>query len=100
MKDLDWAHLKFGYMKTDWNVRIHYQNGAWGEIEECDSEFISIHMAATCLHYGQEAFEGLKAFRGKNNCGQKLSVHGTGRTGYGGAVRSRNQPDKKRQMGH
>jgi branched-chain amino acid aminotransferase len=23
-------------------------------------------MAATCLHYGQEAFEGLKAFRGKN----------------------------------
>ena len=67
MKDLDWAHLKFGYMKTDWNVRIHYQNGAWGEIEECDSEFISIHMAATCLHYGQEAFEGLKAFRGKDN---------------------------------
>ena len=24
-------------------------------------------MAATCLHYGQEAFEGLKAFRGKDN---------------------------------
>ena len=23
-----------------------------------------MHMAATCLHYGQEAFEGLKAFRG------------------------------------
>ena len=23
-------------------------------------------MAATCLHYGQEAFEGLKAFRGKD----------------------------------
>ena len=26
----------------------------------------SMHMAATCLHYGQEAFEGLKAFRGKD----------------------------------
>jgi len=25
-----------------------------------------MHMAATCLHYGQEAFEGLKAFRGKD----------------------------------
>ncbi len=23
-----------------------------------------MHMAATCLHYGQEAFEGMKAFRG------------------------------------
>ena len=23
-------------------------------------------MAASCLHYGQEAFEGLKAFRGKD----------------------------------
>ena len=26
----------------------------------------TMHMAATCLHYGQEAFEGLKAFRGKD----------------------------------
>ena len=25
-----------------------------------------MHIAATCLHYGQEAFEGLKAFRGKD----------------------------------
>jgi branched-chain amino acid aminotransferase len=25
-----------------------------------------MHMAATCLHYGQEAFEGLKAFMGKD----------------------------------
>ena len=26
-----------------------------------------MHIAATCLHYGQEVFEGLKAFRGKDN---------------------------------
>jgi branched-chain amino acid aminotransferase len=25
-----------------------------------------MHMAATCLHYGQEAFEGMKAFRGSD----------------------------------
>ena len=25
-----------------------------------------LHIAASCLHYGQEAFEGLKAFRGKD----------------------------------
>lgn len=27
-------------------------------------ETVNLHMAATGLHYGQEAFEGLKAFRG------------------------------------
>ena len=28
------------------------------------SEYVNLHIAATCLHYGQEAFEGLKVFRG------------------------------------
>ena len=63
MKEIDWANLSFGYMPTDYNVRCYYRNGAWGEIEVSSSETINIHMAATCLHYGQEAFEGLKAFR-------------------------------------
>ncbi len=63
MKNLDWANLSFGYMPTDYNVRCYYRDGKWGEIEVCSDEFLKIHMAATCLHYGQEAFEGLKAFR-------------------------------------
>lgn len=63
MKDLDWSNLSFGYMKTDYNVRCYYRNGEWGEIEICSEETITMHMAATCLHYGQEAFEGLKAYR-------------------------------------
>ena len=66
MKDLDWSNIGFGYRKTDYNVRCCYRNGAWGEIEVSSSEYINMHMAATCLHYGQEAFEGLKAFRGKD----------------------------------
>ena len=63
MKDFDWENLSFGYHKTDYNVRCYYHNGKWGEIEICSSEYINMHMAATCLHYGQEAFEGLKAYR-------------------------------------
>jgi len=35
-------------------------------VEVSQSDTINIHMAATCLHYGQEVFEGLKAFRGKD----------------------------------
>lgn len=63
MKNLDWGNLTFGYRKTDYNVRCYYHDGKWGEIEVCSEEYINMHMAATCLHYGQEAFEGLKAYR-------------------------------------
>ncbi|MBU3853770.1 MAG: branched-chain amino acid aminotransferase [Candidatus Paraprevotella stercoravium] len=63
MKEIDWANLSFGYMPTDYNVRCYYRDGKWGEIEVCSEQTINIHMAATCLHYGQEAFEGLKAYR-------------------------------------
>lgn len=52
-------------MKTDYNVRCTYKDGKWGEIRTCEDENITIDMAATCLHYGQEAFEGLKAFKEK-----------------------------------
>lgn len=63
MKNLDWASLSFGYIPTDYNVRCYYRDGKWGEVEVCSDEYLKLHMAATCLHYGQEAFEGLKAFR-------------------------------------
>ena len=66
MENIDWSNLGFGYMKTDYNVRCTYKDGAWGEIRTCEDENITMHMAATCLHYGQEAFEGLKAFKGKD----------------------------------
>lgn len=64
MENIDWKNLPFGYYPTDYNVRCYGRNGQWGEIEVSSSVFISIHMAATALHYGQEAFEGMKAFRG------------------------------------
>lgn len=63
MKEPDWANLSFGYLPTDYNVRCRYRNGKWGEIEISSDVTINLHIAATCLHYGQEAFEGLKAYR-------------------------------------
>ena len=63
MAELDWGNLGFGYRKTNYNVRCYYRDGKWGEIEVSSTETINMHMAATCLHYGQEAFEGLKAYR-------------------------------------
>ncbi|MEI7675821.1 MAG: branched-chain amino acid aminotransferase [Bacteroidales bacterium] len=64
MENINWSELSFGYIKTDLNVRCSFKDGAWGELEYTDSEYMPMHIAATCLHYGQEAFEGLKAFRG------------------------------------
>jgi branched-chain amino acid aminotransferase len=66
METLDWKNLPFGYMKTDYNVRCVYKDGKWGKLEVSSSEYIDIHIAATGLHYGQEAFEGLKAYMGKD----------------------------------
>ncbi|MBN1822388.1 MAG: branched-chain amino acid aminotransferase [Prolixibacteraceae bacterium] len=66
MENLDWKNLGFGYRKSDYNVRCYYRDGKWGELEISSSETINIHMSATALHYGQEAFEGLKAFMGKD----------------------------------
>jgi len=66
LENMDWGTLPFGYFKTDYNVRCYFRDGKWGEMEISSSEYIPLHMAATALHYGQEAFEGLKAYRGKD----------------------------------
>lgn len=66
MELYDWKSLPFGYVKTDFNLRCFYKDGKWGKLEVSDSEYIDIHIAATGLHYGQEAFEGLKAYMGKD----------------------------------
>ena len=64
--DLDWKNLVFGYVKTDYNIRYVWRDGKWDKGTLTADEHIPIHIAATCLHYGQEAFEGLKVFEQKN----------------------------------
>jgi len=64
--NIEWGNLPFGYYKTDYNIRCYCRNGEWGRLEVSSSEYIPMHIAATALHYGQEAFEGLKAFMGRD----------------------------------
>lgn len=63
---MDWSNLAFGYHPTNGNVRSHFKDGKWSSPVMNLSSEITLHMAATCLHYGQEVFEGLKAYRGKD----------------------------------
>ena len=63
--NLDWPNLDFGYHKTDQNIRFTWRNGSWDDGVLTTNEILPLHMAATCLHYGQECFEGLKAYETK-----------------------------------
>jgi branched-chain amino acid aminotransferase len=64
--DLDFASLPFAYQRTDVNVRYTWRDGKWDDGVETDSEILPLHVAATCLHYGQAAFEGLKIYEAED----------------------------------
>lgn len=62
-REIDWSSLTFAYYPTDYIVRCSYRDGSWSAPELSDDLTIPIHVAATALNYGQQAFEGLKAYR-------------------------------------
>ncbi len=64
MKNIEWSSLGFDYYGSDVNARATFKDGKWSELEYTSDEYIQMHMSTSCLHYGLEAFEGLKAFRG------------------------------------
>jgi branched-chain amino acid aminotransferase len=64
--DLDWKNLPFSYIKTDYNIRCYYKDGKWSPPQLISEETLQMHIADPCLHYGQEVFEGLKAFETKD----------------------------------
>ncbi len=64
--NLDWPNLDFGYRDTDANIRYTWRDGSWGSGVLTAERTIALHIAATCLHYGQECFEGMKAYETKS----------------------------------
>ncbi len=60
--NLDWGNLGFALLPTDCNIRRTYRDGKWGQQEISNTSSLQLDIAATCLHYGQACFEGLKAF--------------------------------------
>ncbi len=57
------ADPTFGTYFTDHMVKIDYVDGAWGQGQVLPYGPLTLDPAASCLHYGQAMFEGLKAFR-------------------------------------
>jgi len=66
-KPADETKLGFGKIFTDHFFTMPYHAGrGWHDpqIEPCRP--LDLHPTAMCLHYGQEIFEGMKAYRGKD----------------------------------
>ena len=61
-KNIDWANLGFGYMKTDARFVANYKNGAWDEGTITSDDQVTISECAGVLQYAQTCFEGLKAY--------------------------------------
>ncbi len=61
---MDWSKLAFGYIKTNKIICSWYKDGEWSTLSAESDDRITISALSGALHYGIEAFEGLKAFRG------------------------------------
>lgn len=66
-KNIDWGALGFGYSKTDYRYVSNYKNGKWCSGEITTDDKVVISECACVLQYAQTCFEGLKAYRTKDN---------------------------------
>ncbi|MCD5415305.1 MAG: branched-chain amino acid aminotransferase [Clostridiales bacterium] len=64
--DIDWNNLGFSYIKTDLRYVSIWKDGKWDDGKLTDDNHLHISEASTAVHYGQQCFEGLKAYRAKN----------------------------------
>ena len=67
VNSVDWENLPFGRIFSDHMVVMDYENGAWKKPEIVPFEDLSLTPATSVLHYGQTIFEGMKAYRNKEN---------------------------------
>jgi branched-chain amino acid aminotransferase, group II len=59
----DFKKLGFGKYFSDHMLYMEYADGKWGEVEIKPFEALQIDPASVVLHYGQELFEGMKAYK-------------------------------------
>lgn len=65
-KNIDWANIGFGYMKTDARYVTNFKDGAWDDGYITDDDKVVLNECAGVLQYAQTCFEGLKAYTTKD----------------------------------
>ncbi len=63
VKNLDWENIGFSYIKTDYRYVSNFKDGKWDEGGIVTDATLTLSEDAGVLHYAQECFEGLKAYR-------------------------------------
>ncbi len=63
---IDWGKLGFTYMKTEYRYLSVWKDGQWDEGTLTTDNQLHISEGSPALHYGQQCFEGLKAYRTKD----------------------------------
>lgn len=66
MSDINWKELGFTYRPTNSMFVTTWKDGQWDEGRLVEDNKLTIDVSATCLHYGQQSFEGMKAYRTKD----------------------------------
>ncbi|KGR73195.1 branched-chain amino acid aminotransferase [Streptococcus phocae subsp. salmonis] len=64
--DIDWDNLGFDYHKLPFRYISHYKDGKWDAGHLTEDATLHMSESSPALHYGQQAFEGLKAYRTKD----------------------------------
>lgn len=64
--EINWNELGFSYIKTDYRYISVFKDGKWDEGKLTTDNKLVISEASPALHYGQQSFEGLKAYRTKD----------------------------------
>lgn len=63
LADIDWNNLGFSYIKTDLRYLSYWKDGEWDAGTLTEDNMIHLAEGSTAIHYGQQCFEGLKAYR-------------------------------------
>ncbi|MGK2863460.1 MAG: branched-chain amino acid aminotransferase [Chitinophagaceae bacterium] len=67
LQDINLENIPFGRFFTDHMLEADYENGEWTRIEIKPYQPLLLEPSMAALHYGQAIFEGIKAYKDKND---------------------------------
>jgi branched-chain amino acid aminotransferase len=67
IQEVDFDNLSFGSVFTDHMLECNYKDGQWQTPKVVPYQPITLDPSAKIFHYGQSIFEGMKAYKDKND---------------------------------
>lgn len=67
INDVDFDNLKFGHVFSDHMLVCDYKDGKWQAPKVMPYQPITLDPSSKIFHYGQSVFEGMKAYKDKND---------------------------------